>query len=652
MRFWKHALAVLAVTFVIAACGTTSDDLANAQIGPSDAPDDFAHGVTWDGRGTDSERCDYVGQQGRPASGWIHWVYATKGDSTDARLVLGGTGEGTYEPGPPAEAAIWHVYTPFFELDGLTADIYFDSEPGVGGGLVISDFCQGVKQDEEMLVVTKDVTTSFTRTHDWSVEKGVDPGKLYLHEDGSGDHSVTWTVDVGYEGFEDSGWNVSGSITIENTGDVDATITDIEDVLAGTPIDVDCGVEAFPTTLPAGETLTCSYDEDADAAIEGSNVVTVTSEDDTSYGHEEPIVWGDPTTELHASVRVDDVSDLGGEATLGTVTAPDGGVFTYSENVAWSDYGSDACDSERSYDNMASLTGDDDEVLGTADATLVVKIRCGEPETDVLKVSKTADATYQRTHEWDVDKQIDKEHLTLVEDGSGDDTVTWTIDVDYLGAADTAYTIFGEIEIENVSEWTSRTIETVTDNLGVSGVAPFAVDCELAGSAVSLPYPLGPGDVLTCAYSRDVSGYVEADDSGTNTATIVARGEDDPLTATDDWVFHASETNATVYLWDYSDLSYEWAYLAEFHAPEGGTFTYTHDFAWTDYDYGDKVKCGERSYYNWAKLFADQTPASFAWDQALDVAVASVTVDVMCDVPTDDTDKDETCDCGTDDKAL
>jgi hypothetical protein len=90
---------------------------------------------------------------------WIHWVFSTKGDSTDARLVLGGTGSGTYEPGEPLNAEVWHFYTPFFELEGLEATIYlFGGDPGPGGGLVISDYCPGFEE----LTVTKTAETSLS----------------------------------------------------------------------------------------------------------------------------------------------------------------------------------------------------------------------------------------------------------------------------------------------------------------------------------------------------------------------------------------------------------------------------------------------------------------------------------------------------------
>jgi hypothetical protein len=126
---------------------------------------------------------------------------------------------------------------------------------------------------------------------------------------------------VTYEGFEDSDHHVSGEITIENTGTLDAEITDIEDVLGGTTIDVDCGEDfELPYTLPVGETLTCTYVEDVDGEIEGNNVVTVTTERDV-YDATEPIEWGEPDPELHAVVEVKDLSELFGLELLGTLDA-------------------------------------------------------------------------------------------------------------------------------------------------------------------------------------------------------------------------------------------------------------------------------------------------------------------------------------------
>jgi hypothetical protein len=242
----------------------------------------------WDGRGSDSERCGLAGQEGRPESGWIHWVFNTKGDSTDAKLILGGTGSGTYAPGAPLNAEIWHFYTPFYELDGLTAKIeLFGGNPGPGGGLVISDYCPGKYEDLE---VTKTVKTSYTRTHKWDIKKWVvteyghelEDGtpKIWLYTDGSGDELATWKVKVNYMGYDDSNFKVYGDIFIKNTGTLDAVLTDVSDSLAGVDAPVTCEVD-LPYTLLVGNTLKCTYQKYVDSKIEGNNIATVTTERDT-----------------------------------------------------------------------------------------------------------------------------------------------------------------------------------------------------------------------------------------------------------------------------------------------------------------------------------------------------------------------------------
>jgi hypothetical protein len=310
----------------------------------------------WDGRGTDSERCDLVGEGERTEEGWIHWVFGTKGQSTDATLTLGGTGEGTYHPDQPLNANVWHFYTPYFDLDGLTATIELDGKPGPGGGLVISDYCPGLVEEE--LTVIKTVETSFVREHKWDIDKRVDTDKghllctthalVHLYPDGSGDELVKWIIDVTYKGYEDSALEVSGVITTTNTGQVGAVITDVEDVLAGMPIAVDCPVE-FPYTLAVGETLVCTYSVDVESKIEGYNVVTVKTEKDM-YMAQAAIVWGEPTMELYKTINVKDESflhfglSLGvAERTWGPVTAPNNAQFIYETYVTYEEFGA-LCD--------------------------------------------------------------------------------------------------------------------------------------------------------------------------------------------------------------------------------------------------------------------------------------------------------------------
>ena len=105
----------------------------------------------WDGRGTDSKDCEAIDEnrEAVEGDGWIHWVFSTKGESTNAQLTLGGTGDGTFEPGEPLEAKAYHFYTPYFDLDGLTAEMTWEGNVGPGGGLVISDYCPGVDNGED-----------------------------------------------------------------------------------------------------------------------------------------------------------------------------------------------------------------------------------------------------------------------------------------------------------------------------------------------------------------------------------------------------------------------------------------------------------------------------------------------------------------------
>jgi hypothetical protein len=336
----------------------------------------------WDGQGSDSKHCHKLGESPeRTIDGWMHWI-VTQSSMTAAELVLGGSGTGTYSPTKLTPIA--EFFTPYFDVVTLTAILNYAGTLAETSQFTLSDYCP--PGDFERLDVSKTAATSFTREHFWDIDKSVDTeneytvdddiAKVWLYIDGSGDETATWTVDVTYEGYEDSGWNVSGEITIENTGTLDAVITAVDDVLGGTTITVNCGV-TFPYTLPVGETLTCYYDEDG--YVEGNNVVTVTTERDT-YSATEPVTWGTPTTEINETVNVKDISDLFGEVELGTVTAPNDRQFTYDKDFAWADYGADGCGSFQ-YDNTATIV----ETGQEANATLKVNVQCFVYETAYAK---------------------------------------------------------------------------------------------------------------------------------------------------------------------------------------------------------------------------------------------------------------------------
>lgn len=307
---------------------------------------------------------------------------------------------------------------------------------------------------QEALTVTKTAVTSYTRTHSWDIDKSVATEnehtldgfpKIWLYIDGSGNETATWTVDVTYKGYQDSDFNISGEIKIENTGEVDAVITAVADLLAGNSIAVVCGVE-FPYDLPVGATLTCTYDEDG--YVEGNNIVTVTTESDAEYTDEVPIVWGEPTTEVDKTVDIKDISDLFGAVALGTVTAPNDAQFTYDKDFAWADYGVGETRGY-TYNNTATIV----ETGQSADATLKVNVQGYDYETAYAKddagicfiptfanwgwTNPITPGTYEMDL-WAAAGQCDTSKgtlvgsVTVVYNGGGVVTVTYNVEAPYI----------------------------------------------------------------------------------------------------------------------------------------------------------------------------------------------------------------------------
>lgn len=258
------------------------------------------------------------------------------------------------------------------------------------GEISHTHFCFNFIEDAvESLTITKTADTTYTREHFWDIAKKVETEKGYEHEglpkvwlytDGSGDETATWTVDVTYDGYQDSAWNVYGDITIKNTGTLEAVITNVSDYLDNTSheiaAEVNCGV-VFPYALPVDSSLVCSYEAAMPNANAGTNTASVTTEKAT-YTGTKGFTFGDPATEINKTVNVKDISnhpDLG-EQYLGSVTAPNGNTFTYTKYFAWADYGANGC-GDFVYDNTAMIV----ETGQEAKATLKVNVQCYIYET-------------------------------------------------------------------------------------------------------------------------------------------------------------------------------------------------------------------------------------------------------------------------------
>ncbi len=117
----------------------------------------------WDGHGADSLKCSVPDVDDpryvlyNETGGWMHWVFNTKGTSTNASLMLDSNGNGTYEPGEPMNAAVWHFYTPYFDITDDSGDRILNANVELEGGfagapgkLILSDYCPGTNGGSEV----------------------------------------------------------------------------------------------------------------------------------------------------------------------------------------------------------------------------------------------------------------------------------------------------------------------------------------------------------------------------------------------------------------------------------------------------------------------------------------------------------------------
>jgi hypothetical protein len=220
------------------------------------------------------------------------------------------------------------------------------------------------------LTVTKTALPSFTRTYAWDVSKAVD--KTLVKQIG-GTATFDYTVDARQTGFTDSGWMLTGVITVTNPNDWEVVTVDVVDgVLGGT-----CTVTGgLGVTIPEGGSVDLPYAcMFALAPTETTNTATATWRADTAFtpngsaSGSADYAFVTPTTRVNQTITITD-SFAG---VLGTVTATDGApyasaTFTYTRTIpvpAWE------C---LSYDNTATIS----ETGKSASQSVVV---CGPKKT-------------------------------------------------------------------------------------------------------------------------------------------------------------------------------------------------------------------------------------------------------------------------------
>jgi hypothetical protein len=277
----------------------------------------------------------------------------------DAVVVKAGEGANVYEYDAESTDDT-NLHSPYSGTDA--------GNPGVVRDVSHITLCYDYEVD-----VSKDAHTSFKRTYDWTVQKSADATSLTLSAGQL--FPVNYEVTVDVAGFTDSDWAVSGSIYVENNTPFNATITDVQDSVDGTTASVDCS-ESFPYTLPAGQTLTCSYSALLTDGSDRTNNATVTTSGIVGGGEGRANVSFAGAT-IYESDECIDVSDTNVGA-LGTVCRSEAPkTFEYSlwfGNHPAADVYLECGDN--THTNTASFVTNDNGNTGSDSWTVNVTVAC------------------------------------------------------------------------------------------------------------------------------------------------------------------------------------------------------------------------------------------------------------------------------------
>jgi uncharacterized protein (DUF2141 family) len=366
------------------------------------------------------------------------------------------------------------------------------SEYGFTDGAYDSDggFEEWKVKQYPFLTVTKTANTTFTRTFAWTIDKSADPTEWALFDGDTG--TSDWTVAVTKDAGTDSGWAVSGTITITNPSQQDAPIASVTDAISGVgAATVVCPV-TFPYTLPHGNngnTLVCTYSRALDDGASRTNTATATLTSGPLFTGTAAVTFGSPTTLVNDTV---DVTDTNGNS---WDDIADDDSFTYPETFACGD-------DEGVHDNTATITQ-----TGQFDSASVT-VTCYD-----LTVTKTAVESFARDFDWTILKSVDPESLDLFDGDSGD--VTWTVDWTKSAAQDAGYAVEGVITVTNNHPSLGAVINAVTDV--IEGPIAPNVDCN-----VTFPYTIAAGGSLDCDYDSSLPD----DSTLLNTATATQQNYD------------------------------------------------------------------------------------------------------------------------------
>jgi hypothetical protein len=270
---------------------------------------------------------------------------------------------------PAPDAGTCHVFDNTATISDANGDLGSDSAH--------VKVCSGAD-----LVVTKDATPKFQRIYAWNITKAVDKTKV---SQVGGSATFHYTVNVTHDNGTDSGWAVTGKITVTNPNDwEDINLTGLTDAIDnGGNCSLDSQL-ADPTTIPAGGskdfTYTCTY-ASAPSPASGTNTAKATWDADAAFTTDgsasgtATATFTDPTTVKDDHVAVNDSL----KGFLGTVGLNDSNPPPFTYDLTFQ-VPANGC---QSHNNTAIFTTNTTGTTGSASQSVQV---CGPAKTGALTI--------------------------------------------------------------------------------------------------------------------------------------------------------------------------------------------------------------------------------------------------------------------------
>jgi hypothetical protein len=385
---------------------------------------------------------------------------------------------------------------------------YMRTESGVAGTCTTYDNTAKITETQQSasasarlcvgkdLLVQKTAAPSYTRQYYWSLAKVANKTRINVKEGGAA-AQFDYTVTAKVTSVKDSGWKVSGDITVTNPNDWESVDVNVADQFGGT-----CTVTPASLTVPASQFKTAAYTCYPGSSPKGTNTNTATvTWDKAKYATPSAggigtasVTFGDPTSTTDQTINLTDT--MGGS--LGPVTSTIDGLqngsafersFTYSHTFPG------VAGTCTTYDNTATLTCSQPDQTASAQVMVCV----GKD----LTVDKTVLPAFMRTFNWNIAKGVTPGSAFL--QAGNQAPFTWAVDVTQLAFTDSAWTVSGTITVSNPNDWEDIAGVTVNDTLSGGGACTVT-----GGSNVLVP----KSGSVPLAYTCPASGQ-----PGTNTAT-------------------------------------------------------------------------------------------------------------------------------------